>query len=150
MGIFHVRFFNPQTKLLHSSAVVDVDHPGNAVRAAIDQIGNDALASYDAGVTDTDGNGVAGLEKAISVQAIKSRMEELGRQLEMLTGAPAPVNEGAIPAKMPTLVQNTSPTSMEVTPTGSQQINAGAFTQADIDAAREQGRRDAQSAMPQK
>jgi hypothetical protein len=140
VSIFHVRFFNPQTKMLHSSAVVDVDHPADAVKTAVDQLGNPALHSYDAGITDANGDGVAGLERALSIAQIQSRMEELQKQLEnfgVKTEAPTPQNTLTAPAQ-PTLYTppaNQPPSSQEITSAQAPQVNSGQFTQADVDKA---------------
>jgi hypothetical protein len=161
VAIFHVRFFNPQTKMLHSSAVVDVAHPADAVKAATAQLADapdgHLLSSYDVGITDTNGAGVVGLEKAMSVAQIQTRMEELQRQLSALTGtggqteAQAAAVSSTIPgvnqavaapvAQNPAAVQpgaftppTGGPVPTEVVQTADNTVNGGLFTQADVDA----------------
>lgn len=163
MSIFNVSFFHPVTKMLYARASVEVGHAADAVKAAIEKIGETShasfsapLASLDAAITNEVGEGVVGLEKAMSKAQIQAQLDHLIAQLKNLDDdgqtaaqkqaasttvpdlnqtvtAPAPQNPVTTNPTLYTPSGNT-PVPQEVTPGPAQQVNAGTFTQADVDA----------------
>jgi hypothetical protein len=167
---FFVRFFNPQTKLLHSSAAVFAANPMQAVKAAIEDVQSrmrgtetNELPTYTASVLDKNGAPIVGYEVQLSKAQIVAQMQALQRQIDMLdssgqtpqqvqtvqasvpnvdqaVAAPGVQNYGAAG---PTPPQNVTPTSVEVSPAQAPQGSGRVFTQADIDAAVAEAQRQA-------
>lgn len=163
MSIFNVSFFHPITKMLYARAAVEVEHAADAVKAAVEKIEGTshptfaaALPGLDAAITNEVGEGVVGLEKAMSKAQIQNQLAALQAQLERLdddgqTDAQKRAAQNTVPdlqqnvtAPPPSNPQTTNPTlytpsnagpvPQEVTPGPAQQVNPGTFTRADVDA----------------
>jgi hypothetical protein len=161
---FLVRFINPVTKILHSSHTVLATNPSQAVTRAIDwaqlhlrgtEIAD--LPTYQATVTDRNGNPIPGYEKAMSKAQIVAQMAALQKQIDLLNGdgqtseqaaavaasiaevdqyvnAPPAANPAEVMPSIYTPPKNVAPSSIEVSSSAAPGINRGQFTQADVDA----------------
>jgi hypothetical protein len=85
-----VSFFNPVTKLLHSSWVVDARDAVEAVAKAIDKARGesagtdiDALGTHDVGVVDANGVAV-GAGSAISVAQLRAQADDINAKIAAL------------------------------------------------------------------
>jgi hypothetical protein len=164
LPIFNVAFFDPQTHNLHSSARVAAPNPMKAVQTAIDHItltrrGTEiaSLPSFTASITDEWGNPIVGLEKALSKAQLTAELTRIANMIALLdddgqTSAQAAAVQATIPGVQqvvsspdpanalkvqPTLYtppQNVTPQSVAVASSDIPRPNAGAFSQADVDA----------------
>lgn len=160
---FLVRFFHPQTKLLHSSHTVKAPNAVEAVRRAVDwALANlngtevQELPTYTASVTDQWGRPVQGIEKQLTRSQIVAQMAQLQAAIDALgpdgqtpqqiaaaqqipgvnqyVNAPPPVSPPSTVNPAIYQPQNNPPQSVVVDPSAAPAINAGQFTQADVDA----------------
>jgi hypothetical protein len=118
-GPFTVQFVDPVSNNVHSAVVVAVDHVKDAVKAAIEKVAeeySDDVSRHNAAVTDAAGNGIPGIDNLASKAQLVAQARRLQEQIDALSDDAAPDSVQAAPVKP----------------------NAGAFSQADIDALKAQ------------
>jgi hypothetical protein len=159
---YWVSFFNPVTKLKHSSWAVAAANPVQAVKQAIDRAQTEMrgtelahIATYDTAIRDENGNPIPGISKVMSKAQLVAQMQELQKQLGLLDDSGETTSQsqavaatlGTIPRTVAPPVTSASalshptvfvpppsePKSQEVDPASAPKLNTGALTQAQVD-----------------